>query len=119
MTKLGRKFGLQLRESGIELDDDWVCDPVISLERGFTLSVQVFLYNDASARGILYFETSNDKENWHAIELGGDDSVVVDNDENIDELYNMGCLISGFFRLRYERTSGSGVMDLTALRKRS
>lgn len=119
MVKLGRKFALQLQETGIELDDDWTSDP-ISLGAGFNVAVQVFLFNDSDAYGSMEFQVTNDRSGtWHPLPFGTDSDTSIEvSGDNVDNLYDLGCIGAGWFRVKYTRTSGSGVLDLHCIRKR-
>jgi hypothetical protein len=116
--KIGRLFAERFVENGITLDDSWQSEP-ITVGAGFNFAVQVFLYNDADAYGTLHFETTIDQNGtWHKIPITNETSIPITPGNNVDEIYDVGCLGTGFVRLRYERNGGSALLDLTGIRKR-
>lgn len=115
---LGRKFAEQLTETGIDLDEDYTTEP-ITIGAGFNMAVQLFLFNDADGYGTFHFETTIDKDGtWHEIPIDDSTAGIQIVGENLDEVYDFGCLGTGFFRIRYDWLSGSAALDLHGIRKR-
>lgn len=116
--KTCRLFSEQLHETSIVMDDNIISEPIV-LSAGFNIAVQIFIFNDNNATGKLFFETAVIQSgSWHEIaatDLGG---IDITPGNNLDAVYDFGCLGTGFFRIRYDRVSGSAIMDIDAIRKR-
>ena len=115
----GRDLATYNMETGITLDASYVSEP-IHLGHADAISAQVFLYNSADAYGKLYFETKvhSQADTWHALPLADGTLYEEISGQHIDAIYDMGCLGTGLFRIKYDRSSGNGYMDLHVLKKR-
>lgn len=114
----GRAFAEKLMEVDITLDTDYTSEPII-LGATDGIAIQAFIFNDSDAYGTLTFETKvhSQADSWHKVPYSGTTTDVEIQGENLDEIYDFGCLGTGLFRVKYTRLAGNGYMDLHAIRK--